>query len=133
MRRLGQPSPFCGPCFWFRRIWDTFGNVDRAERAAKNEALFRDVNERIEELGDESYRAEPTAFVCECSDPGCSEVVELTRREYEAVRAHGDRFAIVAGHELPDVERVVGHNARFAVVEKLGRAAEIARALDPRA
>ena len=107
--------------------------MDRVERAAKNEALFREVNERVAKYGDvPAYRDGFTAAICECSDAQCTEVVELTLAEYESIRTHGERFAVLVGHEATDLERVVERNDRFAVVEKFGEGAEIARALDPR-
>jgi hypothetical protein len=42
-------------------------------------------------------------------------------------------FAIPLGHELPEVEHVVARTGgRYTVVEKIERAAEVARLLDPR-
>ena len=108
------------------------GGVERVERAAKNEALFRDVNEQIERLGDIAFHGERFAAVCECSDPECFQPVEMSHGEYEAVRAHADRFVIAVGHELLEIEHIVERNERFAVVEKIGQAAAIVRELDPR-
>ena len=49
------------------------------ERAAKNEVLFRRVNEEIEKLGQVERKAGRfTAFVCECSDGTCAQQVQLT-------------------------------------------------------
>jgi hypothetical protein len=71
-------------------------------------------------------------FVCECSDQECAEALEITAAEYERVRADGARFVVCAGHQLPELERVVEGNDRFLVVEKVGPAGTIARASDPR-
>jgi hypothetical protein len=38
---------------------------------------------------------------------GCNQLVELSVREYEEIRAHPRRFVLVPGHESPDVETVV--------------------------
>jgi hypothetical protein len=56
----------------------------------------------------------------------------ICRWEYERIRASSVRFPIAPGHELPDIETVVEANERYTVVEKLGRAAEVVAALDPR-
>ncbi len=104
----------------------------RAERAAKNEALFREVNERTSEVV-QGYGGGMVVAFCECSAPECTETVELTLEEYEAVRARGDRFALRASHEDLEIERVVERNERFIVIEKLGEGADLARGLDPRA
>ena len=102
---------------------------DHARKAAKNESLFRDVNERIDELVGEAWSPE---FVCECPDEHCIEAVEISLEEYESIRTSPVRFAIMPGHDHPDFERVVEQNERYALVEKLGEAAEVARKLDPR-
>jgi hypothetical protein len=103
----------------------------RAIRAAKNEDLFREVNERIEEIStqtaDESFEA-----LCECTDATCHEVVPLARTEYEAVRATGTRFVVVPGHDTPPIERIVKRSDRYWVIEKTGKAAKEAEKLDPR-
>jgi hypothetical protein len=69
------------------------GNFSGVEsRLAKNEALFRQVNERVAEVTKAlaSGLSRPTTLdglVCECADPLCSERVgPLTISAYEAVR-----------------------------------------------
>jgi hypothetical protein len=60
--------------------------------------------------------------------------IELTLAEYEAVRAHGRRFAIAPDHENPVVEIVTGQTGRFAVAETfVGEASRIPEESDPRA
>ena len=102
------------------------------EKNALNQVAFREVNERIAELAEEWNQVGTALFVCECSDPACAEALEIEPDEYEQVRADGARFVILKGHELPEVERVVDGNGRFIVVEKIGRAATVARESDPR-
>jgi hypothetical protein len=105
----------------------------RQERAARNESLFREVNERIESAAT-SISPMFTEFMCECSDDSCFEKVSLTIEEYKSVRKMGSAFFfVVPGHGEPDVERVVGGEAdRYEVVEKQEVAAEVATELDPR-
>ncbi len=100
-------------------------------RVGINESIFRDVNERIRELGDE-LDAPATEFVCECADPACTARLSLPLGAYEAVRAFPDRFFVVAGHQRSDAERVVEGQGEYLVVEKLGEASEIAEETDPR-
>jgi hypothetical protein len=103
----------------------------RQERAARNQSLFREANERIEAL-----RGRPPSmffeWVCECCIEGCTDTISLTTAEYEDVRRHANRFAVGPGHVDPAVERVVSATDRYEVVEKLERAAEVAERLDPR-
>lgn len=105
--------------------------TDRNERLARNETLFRSVNERVEEVVQPGLNEE-IDFLCECGDGDCVETVSLTREEYERVRADGAQFAIVAGHEIPDIENEVLRTDRFLVVRKLPEEAEIAQETDPR-
>jgi hypothetical protein len=105
-------------------------DAEGKQRVAMNEATFRKVNEGME-VGQEPGGL--LTFICECGRLGCTELIELTRAEYEAVRADPRRFALLAGHEIPDVERVVERHERYLVVEKSGEAAEeIVEHTDPR-
>jgi hypothetical protein len=110
----------------------------REERLGANEALFREVNERVAEAAEQFLEVEdqrsPVNFSCECGSPRCTEQMPMTLAEYEAVRAGPTHFAVVPGHELPDVERVVERHPTYVVVEKQDpEAAEVARETDPRA
>jgi hypothetical protein len=51
--------------------------------------------------------------------------------EYRNVRATGERFAIVVGHENPLLEDVVERHPEYLVVRKRGDAGAIARATEP--
>jgi hypothetical protein len=100
-------------------------------RLALNEAIFRDVNERIREISDTFGEKDATYdFLCECSDPGCTEKVVMTSAEYEYVRSDPTRFVVMKGHALPEVESVVDRARDHVVVEKEGAAADIAIQLD---
>jgi hypothetical protein len=99
----------------------------------RNEALFREVNERIEDAGTGLAPEDvPMEFLCECDDPDCVEKVNATRAEYEAIRAVPTRFVVLPGHEDPDIEHVVQQTDHFLVVEKEGQAAHEAQEDDPR-
>ncbi|HKC18497.1 MAG TPA: hypothetical protein VKE27_02605 [Candidatus Dormibacteraeota bacterium] len=106
---------------------------DAAEEAARHQALFREVNEHIAKLTGLNPATGYSLFICECSDTHCAESLELTPAEYRAVRSKGTSFLLLPGHQQEGIERVVDGNSRFLVVEKLGRAATIAQADDPRA
>ena len=99
------------------------------ERAAKNQSLFRELNERIEEVAHTSTFIE---FICECANEECSDVVSLTHDEYEQVRARSDTFFLVGGHEVPEVEDIVEATDRYVVVAKLGAGGPVAERFDPR-
>jgi hypothetical protein len=109
------------------------GAAQRGERAARNEALFRRVNERVEEVN-KAFEAilDEADFFCECTDIDCMEKIGMTLREYEALRDVSTHFAVKPEHILPEHERVVEERAGYIVVEKVGRAGERAAELDPR-
>ena len=90
----------------------------RTERVGVNEALFREVNERIDRLHDELGGANSFEIVCECGDASCIERFNITSGEYEDLRRDVHRFALVPGHEQPEFERVVETRRAYLVVEK---------------
>jgi len=112
---------------------DYHRHVDDAHktRLARNEDLFRQVNEKIEDLatrhGDDAHVYE---FFCECSDVDCSERVCLTLGDYEHVRDNPARFVVVKGHELLEIEHVIERAEDHVLIEKHGRAGEVAIKLD---
>jgi maleate cis-trans isomerase len=108
----------------------------REERLGANEALFREVNERVAEAAQQFVADEsqgPINFSCECGSAACTKQIAMTVTEYETVRAKGTRFAVVRGHEILEIEHVVERHPNYLVVEKLDPDAErVARETDPR-
>jgi hypothetical protein len=103
----------------------------RQKRLGLNEAVFREVNERIGSLANLFKWREPEALdlVCECRNATCVQRIEMTRAEYEAVRAVETQFALYPGHADPEIERVISSHKGYEVVAKQGDAAEVARDL----
>ena len=85
------------------------------ERLARNQTLFREVNERVETLAE----GDTSEFVCECSNTECIETVELTLAAYERIRSNSTSFVIKRGHDIPQIERVISRDDGYAVVEKV--------------
>lgn len=105
----------------------------REERVARNETLFREVNERIKQVNVGLATVEATDYLCECGDEGCTDPISLTMAEYEAVRAEPTHFAVVSGHVVPDIEQVVASTNRYSVVAKTDPdAVKVVVAEDPR-
>jgi hypothetical protein len=103
------------------------------DKEARNQALFREVNERIEQLAEDFGTDGQNQLICECGDRECTEKIELTAAEYERVRAYASRFVVALNHENPETESIVEQNERFAVVETYaGALSRIARETDPR-
>ena len=110
----------------------------RDERLAGNEALFREVNERVAEVAthfvEVETRGEQIKFACECGRATCAEPIPMTLAEYEAIRAESTHFAVVPQHEQPEIEVVIERHPTYFVVEKSQEdAQEVARETDPRA
>jgi len=97
---------------------------ERLERQARNEALIREVNERIDALENEAASLGKTRlFLCECGRKDvCDVTVEVTLEEYELVRAEDDRFLLAPGHETNALERIVEQTDRYVIVDKVADA-----------
>lgn len=87
-------------------------------RAARNEALFREVNERIDLHSDpQGVTAE---FVCECAADTCTERLTVPLATYERVRNSPLLLLMAPGHERPELEleHVIERGAGFRIVKK---------------
>ena len=107
----------------------------REDRIALNEALFRDVNERVRNALDEMNEGMPPEVLeifCECGLGDCMEKIRVSLQDYERTRAHSEQFLVAIGHVIPHVESLVRDAGAYEVVEKHAHEAQIARATDPR-
>ena len=92
---------------------------ERERRIGLNEALFREANERIREVNETfATLTGELKLVCECGHGTCAEQISMKPGEYEALRAEPADFAIVPGHEIPDVEEVISRGEEYAIVRK---------------
>jgi hypothetical protein len=106
---------------------------DREVRAARNQSLFRAINEKLIDLS-EAFAAFAGDFqiACECADTFCLASLTITPEAYEEVRGQANRFVVLPGHIVPEVENVVAEEHGYIIVEKIAVAAQVAEALDPR-
>lgn len=102
------------------------------QRIARNEAIFREINEGIRRGRWPGEEDSITSFRCECASLGCTEMLPLSFRDYERVRQNPRRFIVSPGHEHLDVEVVVETQPAYLIVQKVGAAGESAEASDPR-
>ena len=104
----------------------------RDERLAGNEALFREVNERVAEVATKfievEVQTEKVDFTCECGRADCSEPIAMTLVEYEAIRAESTHFGVVPEHQQPEIETVIRRLPTYFVVEKREQDAQRLRA-----
>jgi hypothetical protein len=63
-------------------------------------------------------------FHCECGASVCVETIEIPPDRYASIIRERYHFVVRPGHEEPRIERVVGREADFLVVEKTGEARE---------
>lgn len=101
-------------------------------KAARNQSLFREVNERVQQLQRGWTPTSEIDFMCECADDSCMAAISMTVAEYEEIRRRAQRFFVRPGHIVAEVEVVVAKNDRYWTVEKIEDAAAVAAALDPR-
>jgi hypothetical protein len=107
----------------------------RDARIGLNEAVFREVNERIESLAETfDLGSQPLDLICECGDATCVQRIHMTHAEFEQLRSESHQFAVYPGHEAPEVERVVERRGGYDIVKKdEGLPKLIAEQTDPRA
>ena len=98
------------------------------ERATRNQALFREVNNRINEISS-AFDVAEAAYVCECLDPDCLQKVAVPQQEYRRIRRQPTEFIVVPGHEQLNVEQVVERDTHWVVVRKVGAGAVVAAEL----
>lgn len=104
---------------------------EREVRAARNQSLFRTVNEQMEAMNAAVAAVTGTfAIACECAEQNCIETFEIAPDEYVRVRANPRHFAVLPGHVYPDVEQVIRESGQYIVVEKVAAAAEEAERLE---
>ena len=107
---------------------------ERERRVGQNEALFREVNERLEQLN-QTFADMTGGFeiVCECGDEGCAEMFSIATREYEDMRRDPTEFAVIRGHDIADVDLILEHRDGYDLVRKrAGDAERVATSTDPR-
>lgn len=86
-------------------------------RLAHNEELFRQVNE-AREASSPATDEQRLTFVCECSDRSCTGLIEMSAAEFEEIRRRPDRYVVLPGHEIEEIERIVEDRGAFEVVKK---------------
>lgn len=101
---------------------------DGVARIARNEEVFRHVNERI--AGSASRLAKGSDHIdiaCECGDLRCANLLRVRLSDYRDVRAHPTRFVITRGHRARDTEVVVYRRGDVEVVQKIGLGAAVSK------
>lgn len=98
-------------------------NRRRARRLAENEAVFSRFSERLRRRSSGDGEPEGIAqFVCECSTAHCTTGITLSVDDYRHLRSHPRWFAVVSGHQTPEIEPVVEEHHDYLIVERLDKA-----------
>lgn len=102
----------------------------REQRMAENEALFREVNERVQDAAE--HGGGDYDYFCECANVDCTFRITLAPAEYEAVRQDPKQFVVLPNHYTPEVEDLATKYETHWVVRKDGEAGAYVAKLDPR-
>jgi hypothetical protein len=102
------------------------GGQEERERRARNQLLFRAVNEQIVNLT-ERFQAELSDLdlVCECADPSCTGTIRLGLEDFGRIDQVQEAFLVLRGHEDLQVEDVVDSRDGYVIVRKRNLAARI--------
>jgi hypothetical protein len=105
---------------------------ERERRMTRNEALFREVNERVREKAEAFGSDSAFEYLCECANADCTFQITLTTPQYENIRADPAQFAVLPLHFTPEIEALVSETEGYWIVRKIGEAADYVEELDPR-
>jgi hypothetical protein len=84
-------------------------------RPVAADGLFREVNDRILELGERfGFRGEPLELICECENGSCTERVSISAEEFAELRAKDGLHLVSEGHTRSG--RVIQRSAGYIVV-----------------
>lgn len=91
-------------------------------RVASNEAAFAAANDSIAAVA--AGLGEPlplVPFLCECPDPACCEIAQLSLGEYASLRLFADRYLVSRTCRGGDVAGSVllEQTERYAVIDRL--------------
>ena len=86
----------------------------RESRYARNQELFREVNDRIAELATK-WGSQPMGIVCECANTGCAQMIQIPVEDYRRVRQSSGWFVIIPGHIIED-EQLIERHASYDII-----------------
>lgn len=91
-------------------------------RRARNERTYADMRTPLAPHGVPDTQhdwAETWMFLCECVRPDCAVQLQLTSREYAALRGDRAAFVVAPGHREDD-DLLVTRTPRFWIIRKVG-------------
>ena len=116
---------------------------NQERRQIENEMIFRKANEKtgddlgaldamhIEDGNIDLLRQDDLLLhvMCECSDENCTKRIPMNLSVYEVIHAHRDKFIVLPGHQVKDIETVTSETPIYLVVKKNKRIAEPTKGL----
>jgi hypothetical protein len=119
---------------WLRVQTSDRAAFESAERVARNQDTFRKANDVVEGSAARTGLSGLLPILRECADPGCTQILRLSTREYEEARADPRCFINAVGHDVHAREwsEVVAQRDGYLIVAKRGEAGEIVKRLDSR-
>jgi hypothetical protein len=84
----------------------------RDERVVRTQEFFKRVNDTMRnELSDGDGK-----FLCECGNIACTETLSLSAEDLRLLHSIEGHFAVLPGHEIPEIETLVKENGHYAIV-----------------
>ncbi len=91
-----------------------FHQNSRNETALRTEMFFQRVNDTMSTmLGDGDG-----TFLCECGNMACTEPLDFDGGDLVLLHSIHGYFALLPGHEIPEIERVVKEADGYTIVQK---------------
>ncbi len=87
---------------------------DFAARAVHAEQLFADLNDALIAVHRETQWSK---FICECTNPLCTETIILSAESLAKVHQHPGHYVIKTGHEVTAVETVIDRIDGLVIVD----------------
>jgi hypothetical protein len=88
------------------------------EQLARNQVLFRAVNEKLEQLGAKMIGGELIPFFCECADHRCLGRIEITISRYADIHEDRHQYVVLPGHLRVEGQETVEDSDYYEVVRK---------------
>ena len=98
---------------------------ERERRIGLNEATFREINERIEDLAATFEVGERLDLICECGNASCASRIEMSHEDYESsgrtqrhLRSSADTRSSTSKRSSSDTRRMRSYAKRPAAHRK---------------
>jgi hypothetical protein len=93
---------------------EIFKVMSREQRILQTEELFRSVNEEIAR----KHASNGASFLCECANPFCNVTFEMSAVDLQTLHSRPGYYAILPGHDIPELEDIVHHQNGYMIVTK---------------